>query len=814
MSFVAPLRLVDDVLQDARYGVRQLRRSPSFALVAVLVLALGIGGNAALFSLIDAALLKRLPVFEPERLVSVVTTTPKSWATNVPAPLFDELRREPRSFSGVCAFWVQRTLVHRHGSDEVVLAQLVSPDYYATLGISPAVGRLIGGAEDDVVVLAYRYWQRHFGGDPAVMGTSLIVDGSPRTVIGVTRRGFFGTDRAVSPDVTMPLRGARGLQNLWVVARRKPQATLDQARSEVTLAWQRASETIRPGLSRWSASDREEFLSQRADLIPASTAAGGMGFRAHLDVLRILVVLSAIVLLVGCANISTLLLARSATRRAEIGTRVALGASRTRLVRQAIVEAGLLSCVGAMLGGVFAFWAHRLLVTYLIGDEVPVGAEFALDMRLFAFMACLSAVTAILSGLVPGLRACRQDVREIMKAGHSLGGGRFRLGFGRALIVGQVAACVLLLVVGVLLARTLGNLRTLEPGFAHERLLVMTVGGRAADRTTLVVPAFYEDLLGNIRAAPGVVAASLAAAPVFGAGWNKAVWVRGQRGDKSHAVGFNVVAPGFFATSGMRIVAGRDFSAADRPGTPLVVVVNEAFARRFCPERQPLDCRFGDRGADSAARYQVVGIVNDARHADLRAAPEPTVYEALLQEDRATTVVLHVRSSGDPRLLSAVLAGRLRSAAGKQPVYDARTVTSLVNESLRHDRMMATLSGFFAVTAVGLTWIGLFAVVAMGIGQRTREIGIRLALGARQASVLRVVVGEAVALTFVGCAAGVALAIATTRVLERVLFEMSPTDPATIGAAVVLVLGGTGCATYLPARRASALNPVSALRHE
>jgi predicted permease len=808
--------ILDSLGQDVRYGFRLLRRSPGFAAVALLTLTLGIGGTVALFSLLDAAMFKRLPLPNPEQLVSVIVTTPAGgWMSNVPSALFQELRREPRSFSGVLAFHQDRATIRWGADSERALVLSVSGEYYATLGVSAFLGRLIGPADDTidggVAILGYDFWVRRFGSDPAILGRTLVVDGTPRTIVGVTPRHFFGTDRSASPDVTVPLGDPRALANVWLMGRVREGAGAEQARAETELAWRRAQEILRPTYNRLRERQLDELLARGVALIPGDRQGGRMGMLAHVERLGVLALLSAIVLLIACANLASLLLARGASRAAEIGTRLALGAGRGRVVRQMLVESLILSGLGGALGLAFGFLAHRVLVVFLIGEAVPPGAAYELDARLLLFTAAVALATGLLVGVVPALRETRVEL--VRALGRDARVTRVR--GSHALIVGQVAMCVVLLAAGTLLARTLTNLRAIDRGFSAEHLLLVNVGAGERERSGPAVAAFYQELMARAEAIPGVSSASLGANALFGSGgWKKNVWVQGRPSEEVQVAAFNVVAPGFFGTTGLPLLEGRDFSINDRLETARVAIVNEAFVRRYCPRAVPIGCRFRDGRLDAGGRFEVVGVVKDARHDSLREPPEPTIYEALLQEERPSPVTLHVRARGNPALVAPRLRDELRRFDATLPVHSVRTIAQQIDASLRQDRMMATLSGWFALLALFLTCIGLFGTVAYGIERRMREIGIRLALGATRAHVLRVVLGRTLALVVLGAMVGVAAALASTRVLGSFLFGLSPTDPVTVAGSVVGLLAVGALACYLPARRATSLEPVVVLRRE
>jgi predicted permease len=590
---------------------------------------------------------------------------------------------------------------------------------------------------------------------------------------------------------------------------RRENASPEQARAETELAWQRALEG--PTVSGYRKSRRDELLTQRVSLAPGDKAGGRLGMQRHAAPLLILMLLSVVVLLIGCANLANLLLARASARTSEIGTRLAIGASRGRLIRQLLVESLLLSTIGGALGLAFGFWAHRVLVLFMIGDAVPTGVEFTLDRRLLLFTMGVSLATALLFGLAPALRGGGVELVQVLKRAAPLPGSRA----GKILVVAQVAACVVLLAAGALLARTLANLRALDRGFSADNLLLMNVGAGDNARTGAHVAAFYQDLISRAEAVPGVVSASLGANVVRPGGWKKDVWVQGRPAEERQTAAFNAVAPGFFATAGMPFVFGRDFSVHDRFGTARVAIVNEAFARAYCPQGIPIGCRFKDGRPDSSGKYEVVGVVRDARHGSLRKPPEPMIYEALMQEDRLSSVTLHARAHGNPALAGSALCEEVRQLDATLPVFGVRTIAQQIDRSLRQDRMMATLSGFFALLALFLTCIGLFGTVAYGVERaharnRNSDCAWR---AARPCASSRPGRHPETRWPWRRCRRS-RWCSRRARLIESMLFGISPSDPSTVAGVVLLLLGIASLACYLPARRATGLDPMVVLRRE
>ena len=813
--------LVESFGQDVRYAARVLAKSPGFTAVAVLSLALGIGANTAIFSLLDTAMFQTLPVKHPEQLVSfVVRMQPYGWRSNVPAEYFEEAARSPRGFSGVFAFDRSWMMVRTDGGSERVMGQLVSGQFYATLGEHAFLGRAIS-AEDDrdadralVAVLSYSYWVRRFGGDPAVLGRNIFVNSRPATIIGVTAPGFVAAERGFSPDVTIPLGKPQPRFEVWAMARLKPGVTADQAGAEADEAYQRVLEMIRPRLKNYRASEREHILSERGGVMRDDKGGGLHALQHYAEPLPVLLGLAGLVLLIGCANIANLLLARSAARASEIGLRLAIGAGRARLVRQLLTESALLSAAGGILGVCFAFWAHHGLVALLMDESSASALDFTLDLHVLAFTAGVSILTTLLFGLAPAIRSTRVEVVSALKR-EGRRGGRLRLGTAKALIVAQVTASLLLLVGAGLLVRTLRNLYTLDAGFNPESVLLMSADAEQGGYKGAQIPALHRELIRRVEAIPGVVSASTANNVVFGAGgWNKTVWVQGRPAEEKQHADDNVVGPGFFRTVGVPLLLGREFTLQDSAEAPKVAIVNEAFARRYWPGENPIGRRFGDMGAASAGKYEVIGVVKDAKYGSLRERARPTVYNALLQTGDDERVVLHVRTRGNPALMISRLREEIRAINKNLPVFDVRTLDDQVDRSLRRDRMMAALSGFFGLLALLLTAVGLYGVIAYGVARRTSEIGIRIALGASRSALLTMVVRETLLLVVAGACLGVPVALASTGVLKKMLFGITPTDPLTVtGAVVVLVMVGAA-AGFVPARRAAALDPSAALRCE
>lgn len=818
--------LLRDCVRDLRYGWRQIAATPLVTAVAVLTLAVGIGANAAIFSLLDTALLQTLPVQDPKSLRTVwVVTRTGVGMSNVPNEFFSELRKAPQSFSGVFAFDRGKMNFDTGGDIDQVLVQQVSGGYYSTLGVRTFLGRTIDDQDERnrqrVAVLSYPFWLRRFGRDPAIVGKTIYISGVPTAVIGVTPSGFFGTDQGASPDITVPFDNPIEFSNVWATVRLKPNVSEEQAQAEANVALQHALDLMRPGLANYRESDREEVLTQRAALTRGDRGLGNALY-SYTTSLRILMLLSGVVLLIACVNIANVLFARFTARTQEIGIRLALGAGRRRLVQQFLYESVLLSAMATVAGVALAFWMQRGLVVLLMDDEARQGTHFTLNGHVVAFGAGAAIITLLLFGLVPALHATKAEVLPLLR-GEAQGMRASRLSLAKGLIVGQIAASLLLLSGAGLLVRSFTKLVAVRPGVAVENLLVMRIGLGWREYQHPYPASVYQELVEHVRGIPGVMSTALGSDFAFGSGnYFKSVWVEGQPPEKGQMAGFNAVGPGFFSVVGIPLVQGREFSSRDSLGAPKVVVINETFAKEYFPGQNPIGRHFGDQGEKSVFKYEVIGVVADTRNMFLKSPAGPFFYQALLQggsnsesgDKEATNVVLHVRTRGNPKLVMDRVRGEIRALNPHIPVRDVTTLAERLSLAQRPDRMMAILASFFGALALFLTAMGIYGVIAYGVGRRTKEIGVRLALGATPGNVLGMIVRETLVLVAAGAIVGLPLAFVCTRVLKSMLFGVEPQDPVTAVACLsVLLLAGIA-AGYLPGRRAARLEPVSALRAE
>ena len=830
------LRLFDELRGDIGYAVRLLRRSPAFTVVALLSLALGIGANTAIFSLIDTVLVKTLPVQDPQQLFFVDNTGGKSGGSNGPPyPCFERLRDHNRFLSGIAAFDERLVKVSIDGVPEQVRGQYASGSYFDLLGIRAIHGRLLtpaddaepgrGGPDGPVAVISDAFWTRRFARDPSVLGKSIQVGTEWVTIVGVTPPGFFGLQVGVPLDITLPMmlagEGLQAKQRWWlsVIARVTPGATVEQARADLEALWDAYLTEV--GMPR----DKRGGFSGLV-LVPAARGANELR-RAYSDPLFIVMGIVGVVLLIGCANVANLLLARATARQNEIAVRLAIGASRSRLIRQLLTEGVVLVSLGAAAGLLFARWGTSFLVAMLAGPAELVVLEPHFDLRVLGFTAGVSLATALLFSLAPSLRATRVDAAKPGSAVRSTPQNRL----GRALVVVQVTLSVVLLCGAALFVRTLHNLSGVAFGFDRDGILTMRVEATVPGRT--VAPktpaefradharlgAMWRGFMERADQVPGVSSAAVAAdmSPLSGAIRGVRIAIDGPAPgpEKGRGIRINQVTDRYFETIGIRLLAGRLFTPRDQSSSLRVAVLNETAARAFFGTESPLGRKVNFPGQRVEDRFEIVGIVADARYQDLRTPDQPMAYLPLEQAiDPITSAVLSVRGAGDVmRLVPSIRASVAETVPGGF-VSGIATIEQQVEMSLVRERMLAFLATFFAVLALLLACIGLYGVMAYRVVRRTREIGIRIAIGARQQSVVWMMVRETLLLVTIGAALGTLASLGVNQFVAAQLFGVTPRDP----VAIVVALSVLGCVTliagYVPARHASRIDPVKALRAE
>ena len=825
------------MLQDIRYAYRNLKRSPLFTSVALVSLALGIGANSAIFTLADQVLLRRLPVSHAGELLYFTSPGPQSgmvWGSNrFSYPMFQDLRDHNLVFAEVAArFDTALNLSYKNRSEQVT-AEIVSGNYFDTLGLSTIIGR--GLTSDDnrvpgghsVAVLTYDYWQSRLGGDPAILNQVLLLNGHPMTVIGVAAPGYRGFDVGQRVDVLVPAMMKAQMTPTWnglddrrviwlqLVGRLRPGVTVQQAEASLQPYYHALLEMEARDIPFRFARARKEFVSKPLKIQPAGR--GISDFRDQFNQpLRILLGIVGMLLLIACANLANLLLARAAGRQKEIALRLAMGASRFRLVRQLVVESLMLSLAGAALGLVCAAWTVGGLLGILSNAD-SLGITGSLDWRVFAFTFALALVTGVLFGLVPAWQATSPRLAHTLKnqaANVSPGSGHVRL--RKALVVSQVALSLLLLIAATLFTRSLHNLRNVDLGFHRESLLAFDLDPALNAYSAERIRRFAGTIQERVAAIPGVRAAAIGVNPLVGDSIDmRSIHVEGYqaREDENMSPYCDSVSPGYFSTLGIPLQIGREFNEADRLGAPQVAVVNDAFAKYFFKGANPIGRRFGF-GKDKGTPVEIVGVVRNSKYSRVEEETPRVVYLPFAQDPNPGSMVVYARAAGDPKALFPAVRRTVRQVDPVLPVTRLRTMDEQVDSSLSAQRLIATLSGLFAGLATILAAIGLYGVMAYTVTRRTREIGIRLALGAGRRNVLRLVMREVAILTATGMVIALPAAVAAARLLRSELYGVGPSDPLSIAAALIALVSVALLAGYIPAERAARVNPNVALRYE
>jgi predicted permease len=835
--------LLETLWQDSCYGLQMLGRNPGFTAVAVLSLALGIGANTAIFSLMDATLFKMLPVQNPERLFFLERRgVPKDdiEGRGLSYGFLEQLRAQRDLLAGVCAFdGSNRISVAVDGQVEVAQPQVVSGSFFAALGVNAVFGRVLTEEDDKipgghpVLVISYNYWQRRFARDPAIVGKSVAVNGHPFTIIGVTPPDFFGVTVGESPDVWAPkmmwaqLNPGDSIE--WylnnvpprVLARLRPEVSEPQARAALTNFLQQS--LMAEGGSQMSAEKRQTLLRQSIALKPASRGLSRLRERFS-DPLRNLMAVVGLILLIACANVANLLLARATARQKEIAVRLALGASRFRLIRQLLTESMLLAFIGGALGLLLAWWGSSFLLALIGSGRNPVILKLTLDARVLGFTAAVSLLAGVLFGLAPAWRATRVDLTPALKDAARGSGAGSRLGLSKTLVIVQVTLSLLLLIGAGLFARSLGKLKGLDAGFNKENVLLVSTDPLMIGYQGRQIVDLYRRMLEDIKSIPGVRSVSLSLTGLLsGLGTNISVVVQGRARrpedhiDRPDGTGWpfmSAVGPDYFETVGMTILRGRGLTVLDEKNAPRVAVINETFARYYFGAENPIGRRFGFGLKDS--EIEIVGVVKDAKYDNLREPALRTFYTPYFQDlsrccGRTT---FQIRTAVDPTQIIAAVRQKVREIDANLPLFNIKTLATQVDESLVQERLIGAVSSFFGLLALLLAAIGLYGIMIYAVSQRTHEIGIRMALGAQRGAVLRMVLRQGMKLVLIGSGLGLAASFAATRVVASRLFDVEPTDPVTFVGAPVLLLIVALAACFVPARRATRVDPLEALRYE
>ncbi|HYL61552.1 MAG TPA: ABC transporter permease [Candidatus Methylomirabilis sp.] len=832
------------VWQDLRYGLRMLVKSPGFTAVAVLTLALGIGANTAIFSVMNAVMLRNLPVEKPGELVlfgdgRAGGSTDNFADTRLYSyPYFQKIRERNHSFSELSAV-LSLTLNNMHGKVdgnadfETMNVQLVSGTFFSMLGVKPALGRTFSATDDEpagahpLAVASYSWWKRRFGGDPQILRKTIDLEQNVYTIVGVAPQGFYGTLVGAAPDLWIPLSmeaqvspGWNGLdsntfQSLDIFGRLRPGVSVATAQAEVNLlAHQLWREQAGSTLTK---EQEQELAEDNIELTPAGRGISRLRFRYSLP-LQVLMGVVGLVLLIACANIANLLLSRGTTRQREIAVRMAIGAGRTRLIRQMLTENALLVLFGGGFGIWFASWASVALVRMVTPGTEAAPLNVSPDAKVLTFTLAVSVVTAALFGIIPALRNTRVDLTPALKEGKGSVGAAARGAMANALIVSQVALSLVLLVGAGLFLRTIVNLENVDTGFNKQNVLLFGIDPTAVGyKQDARLVNLYQSIEQKVEAEPGVKSASISFFTFNQGEWDDSVVVQGGKvapGIENDVVE-NVIGPDYFTTMGIPLLVGRVFGPQDTAHSPSVAVINETMARNFFPGASSIGRRFGiGEDPKHSGDFEVIGVVKDAKYIRMGEAASAAAYYPYTQNGGRYYYELSVRYSGSPRPIVSEVRQAVGSVDPRLPVAYVNTLAEQVDQSIASQSMIAKLSGFFALLAAFLACIGIYGITSYAVTRRTSEIGIRMALGADGASVLGMVLREVAKLVAIGVAIGVPAALAADRWASSLLFGLKPTDPATILSATALLLAVAVFAGFLPARRASKVDPIVALRYE
>src|SRR5262245_27705119 len=838
--------IMQTLWQDLRYGARMLLRSKMFTLVAVFSLALGIGANTAIFSLLDAVLLRSLPVREPEKLVFFGRG---EWATSMNEfpnrnwgsfsyPFYRQARRLSEVFSDVAAAHLRSWTVHgalntngANGEQVQIEVQPVSGSYFSTLGVNASLGRLITDDNDriygahPVAVVSHDWWERRLGGDPAAIGKTVTIDKIAYTIIGVAPKEFSGLRILEKQDMWIPLameaqappvywnsREDKTFQSNFLIARLKNGVSAERANAAVNLLFKQF-------LQEWAGAQApaerlQDIQWANIELTPAAKGLPGLRQRFSLS-LRILMAVVGVVLLIACANVANLLLARAAARQKEFAVRLAVGAGRRRLIRQLLTESLLLAGLGAVAGIVLAWRLSRMLLLMASSGPEALPLDLTPNARVLGFTLVASLLSALIFGTAPALRSARIEPNSSLKGGKGAAQGASQSRFGKALVVAQVALSLLLLVGAGLFVRTLISLQSLPSGYDQENVLLVSTDITATGYQGGQRSALLREVEEKVKAVPGVQATSFSLV-VFNQGfWPATIFTRDLNAmeRESRAIRNNVVGQDYFTTMGIPLLEGRVFGPRDTEKSQLVAVISETLARRFFPDGSPLGKRFGLDRPESIDQFEIIGVVKDSKYRSLAEPPHPNAYYIHSQLPHPLNSFV-IRYSGSAGAVIPQVRRAITEVNRNLPIDGVISLTEHIGLSLAQERLVARLATFFGLLALLLACVGLYGVLSYAVARRTNEIGIRIALGAMRRDVIWLVLREALALVGAGVVIGLLASLAATRTVSTMLFGLKPNDPLTIAAATLLLLAVAASAGYVPARKASRVDPMAALREE
>jgi predicted permease len=834
---------VANLLSELKFAIRTLRRNPLFSAIATLSLALGIGANTAIFTIMDQLMLRMLSVKDPDRLVMLYQRGANNGSNMGDRmhsyPLYQDFQTKAAPFGEVICRREVETSLSVDNQTERVDTEMVSGNYFSALGVTPAIGRLFNSDEDDrqysghpVVVLSHEYWASRFAGDPNIVGKKVLVNNYPMTIVGVSAAGFTGLDPARSPQIRVPIlmkpiimpsqkwifmdnRRARWVQ---VFARLKPGFTPESAQSALQVLYTqiRRYEMSLPAAKDWSAYSREQFM--KGTIHVEQAAAGYSQLRNRFSTaLIVLMVMVGFVLLIACANVANLLIARAMARQKEIAVRLSVGASRKQLVRQLLIESLVLSFIGGAFGIALAFWMTRGLLALVPSDSSPLLLRPAPDLRILSFTLGLTFLTGLIFGLVPALKSSRPDLWGTLKdAVGSITGTGGSLVLRKGLVAAQVAISFLLLFGAGLFVRSLQNLQATNTGFRDiDNLVTFQLSPALNGYSDERVGQFYRELLGSVRTSPGVRSAAFAAVPLLhGREWDSSVSVEGHRSADGEDVQafMNALSPGYFATMGTPILEGRDFEDGDFVKDPKVCIVNRKFAQHYFGSRSAVGRHIGQDGrAGAKLDVEIIGVVDDALYEGPREGVRRQVFWPRMGNG---SVAFYVRTARDSGSMYAALRSEVKKLDASMPVFEMKTLGAQLDQTLLTERLIAMLSAGFGALATLLASIGLYGVMAFVVARRTKEIGVRMALGAQRGSVLWLVMREVLLLFCIGLSIGVPVAVALGRYVAAQLYGVQPGDPSVGGLAVIVLAGVAVVAGMIPARHASRIDPLLALRYE
>ena len=833
------------LLQDVRYGLRMLGKNPGFTFIAILTLALGIGANTAIFSLLNQVLLRRLPVRHPEELVVLKSPGPKRghvWSDGDDSeifsyPLYKGVAKNTAVFDGVMARYPFSAAIASHGQTDRGSGELVTGNYFEVLGVRPALGRVLSPADDHVqgahpvLVLSHAYWKRHFGGDTGALNQTILVNNTEMTIVGVAQTGFSGIQVGQTPDIFVPMtmKGQmtpirNGLDDwndsfLAVLARLKTGVSKEQAEAGINVDYPGLLEQQAATLKlRAGGKDRQEFLSKKIVLYPGAQGRTTVQ-RDSGPALMALFAMVALVLLISCTNVANLLLAKAAARQREFAIRSALGATPGRMMRQLLVESLLCALGGGVLGLILGVWIMNILTEAVVSEAGIQGITAQVDGGVLGFAAAATGVSALLFGLIPAWRATRTGISQMLKdQGSTTSAGPGHVRFRKYLVAGQVAFTLLLLTGGALFSRTLWNLRKQNLGLSTENLITFSIAPQLSGYDEARTVALVDQLRERLGALPGVLGVgSSQIAVLTGTDMGGNITVEGRQNldtDDRH-VNFDAVSPNYFSTMRIPLLSGREFNAGDTSTSTKVAIINEAMEKEFFPKRNPIGVHFAlGGGNDVKPNIEIVGVVRNAKEGHVRDAERPYFYQPYSQFGKLYGMSFYTRSQQDPLLIANAMRETVRGADANLPVYDLKTVERVVDEDLFAERVIAGLSAAFGGLAALLAALGIYGVLAYLVVQRTREIGIRVALGAGSGHVRGLVFKEVGWMVLAGVLVGLPSAYGLARLSESLLYGVHAGDVLVYAASLGIICLVAFAACYIPSRRATRIDPIVALRYE